>query len=55
MAATHVVAVMMARGRTFCKIQAISLLASAGGTNVAVRPDAQVPSTAVAKGRPLGS
>ena len=56
MADRHVpAAVMMTRGRELPSTQASSLLVSAGEASVAVRPEARVPSTAVAKGRQLGS
>jgi hypothetical protein len=55
MAGRQAVAVMMARGRAFWRIQAISPLVRAGETRVAVKPDARVPKNIGAKGRQLGS
>ncbi|KAL1844544.1 hypothetical protein VTK73DRAFT_2328 [Phialemonium thermophilum] len=55
MAARQAVAVMMMRGRAFCRIQAISVLVRAGETRVAVRPEARTPARRGPKGRQLGS
>ena len=55
MAARHDEAVKMALGLAFRRIQATSLLVSAGDASVAVSPAASVPRTIVAKGRQLGS
>lgn len=55
MASRVALAVMMTRGREFCRIQAISVLVRAGDTSVAVSPAAKTPSMIGAYGKQLGS